>query len=361
MKKEALINKRRRKKQIRKRKEIIKDLPINHKYYLGYPYKSREGSGVFDNISFFGFSEQGHAHWLYGDDCQDNCIATYSDKRKCLIVAISDGVGSCECAKEGASISVKESVDYIINNLDIYEKEIDDEYVKTLLKGSMDCAFELISKEANNAGRLIDDYNCTLTISIFDGCNLYIGHIGDDGVFAVSNEGYFGLITTRHKGKDPSSLYPLKVKDKWEFLHASNICGFVMATDGVLDTIVHSMEEDNRVFLPILEAAIYRKLDSSEKVAHLLQDYYSYFNSEDMKLVITDDMTFVCVFNEDTKKVMQKIRFDWATWNEQNNKYAQDNYQLEDFKKRDKILMEKLPKTEIQDDICKEEALGDTI
>lgn len=180
----------------------------------------------------------------------------------------------------------------------------------------MQKALDAINEEANINQQLPYSYQTTLTIAIYDGNNLYYGHIGDDGIVALTSSGKLLMITTRNKGDEASSVYPLQAgKKMWEVGKCIEpIDGFMMATDGILDSVVMSERQNNRVYYPFMAPAFNRtdNIEIGKLYAKTMQD--SEFMQE-----ITDDMTIVFVKNERVKNNL--YRFDEKKWNDESKYY----------------------------------------
>ena len=251
---------------------------------------------TFGDISFFGLTLTGKSHIDMGTPCQDANYCHFTNaKHPTLVAVIADGIGSCALSHYGASIAVKTSVEYLtqeLNNIDI-SKTADKDMGK-YIRNAMRKAREEVEKEADEMNQLVWSYQSTLTIAIYDGSLLYYGHIGDDGIVVLTQDGTLEMITQRIKGEEASSLRPLQSDERWWEVGkcAKPVDGFIMATDGVLDGFVYGEGCRNIVYYPFMEPAF-----QDEKLTEIGKFYARYMSGSDYQKKVTDDMTFLGVRN----------------------------------------------------------------
>lgn len=281
-----------------------------------------------DKIGLLGFSSRGESHKeknLPGQDA--NCIKVVNSNHNTVIASIADGVGSAALSHYGSSIATKTATDYlarIFHTSDI--RNMADQEIGDHIREAMRKACEEVKKEAELKQQLEYSYQSTLTIAIYDGDNLYFGHIGDDGIVALTKKGELQLITERHKGEEASSVYPLQAgENKYQVRKLTDVDGFVMATDGVLDAFVKNEYEGNRVYYPFIEPALkgnpgtIRK--TQEDFVTSAQDWLEYMNSPTIRKQITDDITFVACVNPE--RILQNpYKFDDIKWKKDDQTYT---------------------------------------
>lgn len=271
-------------------------------------------------ISFVGLSLTGESHLKNGTSCQDaNYIRMVNTSHPTIIAAIADGVGSCALSNYGSSIAVKTSTEYLVsifNKLDISKTE--DRIIGDYIREAMQKALDAVNKEAEENQQLPYSYQSTLTIAIYDGKDLYYGHIGDDGIVALTSTGNLLMITDRIKGEEASSVYPLQSgKEKWQVRKcAEPIDGFMMATDGILDAVVKSEYENNRIYYPFMEPGF--KETSGLEIGKL---YAETMKNSNFRQQVTDDMTIVFVKNGKIRK--NPYKFDLNKWNTDSKYYEE--------------------------------------
>lgn len=281
-----------------------------------------------NTIGAFGFSSRGESHKernLPGQDA--NSIKIVNHNYNTIIASIADGVGSAALSHYGSSIATKTATDYlakIFHTSDI--RNMADKQIGDHIREAMRRACEEVSKEAESKEQLEYSYQSTLTIAMYDGNNLYFGHIGDDGIVALTKKGELELITKRHKGEECSSVYPLQAGEKkWQVGKVMDVDGFVMATDGVLDAFVRDEVEENRVYYPLIEPALkgnqgtIRKKPEDFEAAG--QDYLNYMNSDYFRKQVTDDITFITCVNPE--RILQNpYKFDKDAWDKATEAYT---------------------------------------
>lgn len=225
--------------------------------------------GIIQDITYWGFSQRGESHIKNGLPCQDRCKVLVSNGvRPVIIAAIADGVGSCALSHYGASIATEASTALLKEELDSHpDGKFVDKVVGDLLRGAMQCAYDAVKRSAEEMEQLEYSFQSTLTIALYDGNTLYISHAGDDGVVVITDDGKLELVTTRIKGEEASSVYPLQAGPQyWQvFKVDQHVNGFVMATDGVLDAFVRGEKEGNRIYYPFIQPAFETKQKNEKK------------------------------------------------------------------------------------------------
>ena len=278
-------------------------------------------------IRFLGLTLTGESHLENGIACQDANYVRFTNKNHpTLVAAIADGIGSCALSNYGSSIAVKVSTEYLIsvlNELDI--SNTDDKEIAEHIINAMSKALDAINEEAIINEQLPYSYQTTLTIAIYDGNNLYYGHIGHDGIVALASDGKLSMITTKITGAEAKSVYPLQAgKEMWEVGKCIEpIDGFMMATDGILDSIVMSEKQNNKVYYPFMEPA-FKGTDNIE-IGKL---YAKTMQDSNFRQKVTDDMTVVFVKNERVKTNPHK--FDVNKWNCE-SEYYEEQLKQEDL------------------------------
>ena len=273
--------------------------------------------GHFGNIGLFGFSSVGQNHKKNGTPGQDaNYIKVVNNNHNVVIASIADGVGSCVLSHYGSSIATKTATDYLANIFHYIDiKKIDDKSIGELIRGAMRKALEEVEKEANLHQQLPYSYQSTLTTAIYDGDSLYFGHIGDDGIIALTKNGLLQMVTQRHKGDEASSLFPLQSGEKhWQVSKVSEpVDGIIMVTDGVLDAFVTNEVIGNLVYYPFFESAFKNNYSQNGSYA-LGQHYLNRMNQSDFRQLVTDDLTFVSIVNPERIK-SNPYKFDSVGYN----------------------------------------------
>lgn len=277
--------------------------------------------GLKNKIAYFGFSQQGKSHIESNTPCQDRCGGEYVQESNYLILAVADGVGSCALSDLGADTAVHAVVDFIRKEiLKSDSKKLDSTLAGSMLRNAMQFAYDQVESAAMVNEQLLYSLQSTLTVAVYDGTDLYFAHAGDDGIVALTKEGTLALATTRHKGEEASSVYPLQGKSMWQFGMVPNTVAFVMATDGVLDAFVRNSFEKDRVYYPFVEPIFTGKYESEQDVEQMCKDLYSYMNGEKYRSTVTDDLTITVAMNLDKLSTCLP-EFDADAWNEETRMY----------------------------------------
>jgi len=295
---------------------------------LKHPEIGQPQFGYQNNVIAFCFSQQGQSHIKRNAYCQDRCKLKFVEKSNILIMAIADGVGSCELSDFGAQCAVESVVSYLCT--EIYKRNIqnfDNKTAGELLRGAMSFAYSEVETLADKLEQMVFSLQSTLTVALYDYKDIYFGHAGDSGIVVLTTKGIYELATNRHKGEEASSVFPLQSRTTWQFGKVENTVGFVMATDGVLDHFVMNEAEKNRVFFPFIERIFKYEFNSLKGVEELCNWYYNEMKHSDFRAKVTDDITFAAVANQTALNIMAKKGiapvFDMEEWDRKTKEYKQ--------------------------------------
>ena len=180
----------------------------------------------------FQITLRGKSHIETDTPCQDYSFSQKEtiNGKELVIAAISDGVGSCEYSQFGSEMAVRCSIEYVSDHLKELEM-LEDDLIKEVIKNSFNEALRKIEKKASDMEIPFLEFDCTLTLAVYDGKKVIYGHSGDGGIVALYNDAGYGLMTRRHKGELANSVFPLRETDEWEFGIKDNISSFLMMTD----------------------------------------------------------------------------------------------------------------------------------
>lgn len=282
-------------------------------------------------LTHFNITQQGTHHIERGDPCQDFSASyrIHLDRLECdlVLAAIADGVGSCLFSQHGAETAVTGFLSCLTHNLNKKSFELSDAAILNLLNHAFQYALYQVSAKAKEMELPFTEFDSTLTGVIFDGSNLWFGHVGDDGIVVLYADGDYEMITERHEGDEMGALYPLCCEEKWQFGKTSKeVVSLVLMTDGVLNYCVDGKAMHNRVFFPFLKPALAIAIETDEQAEEMKQRWEeflrdSYGNLDGShKRITTDDITFVLVENPEAVAVLPEIEFDQEKWDEDTKK-----------------------------------------
>ena len=287
-------------------------------------------------LTHFCISQQGKRHIDNNIPCQDSShtCRLHIDRfdKTVIIAAIADGVGSCMFSEEGATTAVEGFVECVSHNL-VQGKNIheyNDESIERILRCAFNYALAKVFHTAEDKSLPFIEFDSTLTGVIYDGETLWFGHVGDDGVVALYTDGEYEMITSRHKGEEVSSVYPLRAKDYWQFgKTAKSVASAVLMTDGVLDHCVASERFNNRVYYPFLEPALTEVMADDEVAKATMEDWAEYLGGSEkypvnFRALVTDDITFAVIQNSQAVENLPEITFDSIQWNQDTQKYIDE-------------------------------------
>ena len=236
-------------------------------------------------LAHFAISQRGEGHKARGIECQDFSLTKEIHdkelKRSFVIAAIADGVGSADFSAIGAETAVNSVVECVVHNLSGVVLTNDSGMMLDLLRHSFNWARQAVMRRADNDELPFVLFDSTLTIAVYDGKTVWFGHIGDDGIVAMYEDGNCKLVTTRHKGESVNELMPLRAERYWEFGVVENVASFVLMTDGMLNYCVDNEMMNNRVYLPFLYPLLYKALSTQEEVDTYRNEWEEYLLKSD--------------------------------------------------------------------------------
>lgn len=292
--------------------------------------------GLFGDIGVYGISIQGSSHVSRGTPCQDNNGFLYLEQEGVLIVAIADGVGSCSLSHWGAYIAVNAAISAIAEELRVLSEghplelaASSREQIEQLFHTAFCHARDKVSRVAQEQERLEALYQSTLTAAIYDGHSLACCHVGDDGIVAQGVSGNYRMITERIKGEEANSVVPLQ-SGRWQVtIISTEISGFLLSTDGVLDHFVSGKTLGNRVYYPFFERRIYGMmprddLPPDEAVQDIFERTRVYLQSDKFRQKVTDDITVLAVANQALLQTGVHPKFSREKWEKEGQRFWEE-------------------------------------
>lgn len=274
-------------------------------------------------FSCFGFSLQGQMHKQLTPSvpCQDYNDFRVVEGKNVLIAAVADGVGSCPLSHWGAYVAVREALDSIEKSIQMFtgrgtiQLKNHEDKLKDALNNAFSAAMDSVEDLATIQRCPPRALQSTLTLVVYDGESLYCEHAGDDGVVVQFMDGSVVMLTQREKGEEANSVLPLQSR-RWSLSKAGQssrgaVVGFLMATDGLLDSFVadNPPEAIGEAFLQkwnscmngidyrFMKPTIYDRNGAPRDADKCMKMYINAVNKGDFRRAITDDLTLVSVIN----------------------------------------------------------------
>lgn len=269
-------------------------------------------------LAYYNITQQGESHLEKNIVCQDfsltEKIVNEEVGLEYVIGVLSDGVGSCKSSNVSSEMACK----VVLNELKEYVSSLKEEPEDIETEKKMEEAFLIalmdIFQYVVNKNDPIEEYECTLTALLYNGNKLTYGHIGDDGIVCLFNDGSYKMITERNTGDEINMVIPLRARKIWSFGTVSNVAVAVACTDGVLNCFVDQKRMHNRVYYPFIESVFSTVLDAEEKIIHFKSEWEEYFSGEDFRKKVKDDLTMIVVQNSNKIPSNQTIEFDSEKW-----------------------------------------------
>lgn len=282
-------------------------------------------------LSHFTISQRGDSHVRSGKNCQDysGSISVTNQRLNTTfgIIAIADGVGSCDYSEYGSKIAVTTALETLKKELASIDN-ITDKGVLSIIKDAFTKANEEIEREADMRELPFKLFDTTLTVAVLTDTGVcYVGHIGDDGAVALMSDGTYSMITTRIEGEEANSVIPLSSTDYWTFAVVTKpVAALVLLTDGLLDKAVGSERMHNRVYYPFFKSLFENIMETEEDVADFRNSWDGYLCEKAFRneYGITDDITLALMQIPSMLKKVKPVAFDEDKWNEDTEKAKQE-------------------------------------
>lgn len=201
------------------------------------------------------------------------------------VVAVADGLGSCELSHLGAMYAVKILCEWVGKELLTYD-EIDQDILRIICN-------RIVDRWKNTVGEDYLEYDTTLLFFVFIRESLIIGGIGD-GMILLDIDGQyqnlswtdkvFGNQTNSIGSKNAKAEFNIKLIQDIEDM--SNITA-IIATDGISDDIE---EQNQKKLLKSVKDKIRINgfEETTEELNQWIDNWKSLHNSDDKTLAIID-------------------------------------------------------------------------
>lgn len=286
-------------------------------------------------ISVIGLSLQGASHVKKNIPCQDYCNYLYIDELNLLVAAVADGVGSCALSHWGSYTAVESALSFLKNALLAPGEDgrprgmTSSQEGARMMREAFSAALNAVEDKAAEMQRMPYSFQSTLTVAIYDGKAILYGHAGDDGIVAQQTDGTYAMTTSRMKGDEAASVCPLQIgPEKWQvgITIREDVSGFIMATDGVLDSFVDNAAHQNRVYYPFMESVLYPLCadgeNPQENARQSLEKLRKTLLSDEYRCKVTDDITLLAVTNNMLMNNSTHPVFDQKKWDEDTAAYT---------------------------------------
>ena len=177
------------------------------------------------------YSEAGTSHIRRGKGCEDMAAAGIDPATGVAVAAVSDGAGSCTFASEGAQITARAALDYVLGQFDaLYEQD-----GETFANGILGFIRSELMGAAEMLHTDITELSATLLLTAIapDGRYLYL-HVGDGLIVACNAEAGAWIMSQYHHTIAPNFTTFVTVPDT-EYDYGKGrggIDGFLLCSDG---------------------------------------------------------------------------------------------------------------------------------
>ncbi len=268
--------------------------------------------GLNDFYDGYTFSLRGRSHIQSKKPCQDAHIVHITDNNLCFL-AVADGVGSSEFSDKGSQLATKTICDYFIK---YYDETFTTSNLLTLLRGGFCAALDALQDLAKEENQDLYEYSTTLTVCVYNGQSIIVGHVGDGGVIGVDEAGNYISLTSVQKGDAYNEVYPLSVSEMWHFeAFDGPYSAVALFTDGILDVAIPPMlkKEEHTLYNRFFSLFLPYKQNTNPKsiktnITNLLQsDDYNFMR---------DDLSAAVVWKSGTTLALPCEHYlkepDWA-------------------------------------------------
>ena len=247
-----------------------------------------------------------------------------------VICAVADGVGSCSYSQYGSEAAVTVAVDFLSKKLayegDTSEVPAMDQLVQEAFYAAKDAStIDLMEKME----RPMTSFCTTLTLAVYADGAMWYGHCGDGGIIVLYTDGTYEMITSRHKGEEISSVYPISEETEWEFGFApKEVASLAMMTDGILDHYVPMFPVTQQLYYPALKPVLQPRFDDDREIPEGEIQQYAEGRSDAMRAYmlekvfpvlqeegVTDDLSYAAIIDYERACGVPNIKFDKEQWN----------------------------------------------
>ncbi len=286
--------------EVQKNLEIAKDRSV----YESYARKQYEG---FEKINVFLARRQGRSHIDTASPCQDYCLSESVEKG--IVLAVSDGVGSCTKSDIGSMLACKavyETVRLIDSKSDSEELFVSRlqsvAFRESIFKEWRKSVIDHISRE-NKGGKITHDdifeYAATLMLAVITDNYFIVGNLGDGQVILYNQHESIKL--RKHSPKESSKTRSLVNYNGFsecfavERYRRSEFSSVLLTTDGIYDPLENANELYN--YAKEAEKRFLYKKEPYQPFCYTIENegYKDIFSSktyDDCSIILATDVSY---------------------------------------------------------------------
>lgn len=236
-------------------------------------------------------------HIKKGVTCQDSCEVE-NLAGEVVVAAVADGLGSETRSDVGSSVAAKTAVGFVKEEL---HKCSEPDDVIRLLKAAFWKAYGEVERAAADMSEPVNQFDCTLCMTVFDGDRLWYGQSGDSGAIACREDGTYVPVTTMQRDAE-GRVYPLCFgEEKWEFGMLDGISTVLLCTDGILENLmppVLTKFSDSPVDKSMAKMFLHPQPGDAENIEEVERQAVDFFEKYPSEL-LDDDKTIVVIFDDE--------------------------------------------------------------
>jgi len=180
----------------------------------------------------------GASHVCKGIPSQDSRRIEINGNR-CL-AAVADGLGSKKYSREGSYLALNVAFNHCREEL---VPDLSSDEISAVLMKGFEGAVEALRDYSCIRGKDVLEFNTTLIMLYYDGGSAYLFGVGDSGAVILKKDGSFQIpLEQQHDAE--GHVFPLLNEeglgsaDMWTFTVADDVGGFLLTTDGILDSLL---------------------------------------------------------------------------------------------------------------------------
>ncbi|MDR1642646.1 MAG: protein phosphatase 2C domain-containing protein [Clostridiales bacterium] len=184
----------------------------------------------------------GVGHDSSGKPCQD--AFAFANSGFALIACVCDGVGSQKNSDLGSQTASDACVTHCANNL---KQGMKDSEIFKMAESAFDFAWRSVVEKASRNRKDIYQCDTTMTLGILVGGDLFYGHVGDSGMFALFDDGCIRPATVQQNDAE-GRVFPLRFTNMWKFGKTpGKVAAAILCTDGIWSMLHPKRPEGSQI------------------------------------------------------------------------------------------------------------------